>query len=60
MDYQKLIDRLKQMQIDSNGSQTCSRALYLPALRQENAGRPHALPLVRKEALLGQRSIRRP
>lgn len=37
-----------------------SRALYLPALRQENTGRPHALSLVRKEALLGQRSIRRP
>lgn len=34
--------------------------LYLPALRQENTGRPHALSLVRKEALLGQRSIRRP
>lgn len=44
----------------SNGGQTCSRALYLPALRQENTGRPHALSLVRKEALLGQRSIRRP
>ena len=40
--------------------QTCSRALYLPALRQENTGRPHALSLMRKEALLGQRSIRRP
>ena len=39
---------------------TCSRALYLPALRQENTGRPHALSLVRKEALLGQRIIRRP
>lgn len=34
--------------------------LYLPALRQENTGRPHALSLVRKEALPGQRSIRRP
>lgn len=44
----------------SNGGQTCSRALYLPALRQENTGRPHALSLVRKEALLGQRSIHRP
>ena len=44
----------------SNGSQTCSRALHLPDLRQENTGRPHALSLVRKEALLGQRSIRRP
>lgn len=33
--------------------------LYLSALRQENTGRPHALSLVRKEALLGQRSIRR-
>lgn len=44
----------------SNGSQTCSRALHLPALRQENTGRPHALSLVREEALLGQRSIRRP
>lgn len=32
----------------------------LDALRQENTGRPHALSLVRKEALLGQRSIRRP
>lgn len=31
-----------------------------PALRQENTGRPHALSLVRKEALLGQRSIYRP
>lgn len=40
--------------------QTCSRALYLSTLRQENTGRPHALSLVRKEALLGQRSIRRP
>lgn len=38
----------------------CSRALYLPALRQENTGRPHALSLVRKEALLGQRSVHRP
>lgn len=44
----------------SNGGQTCSRALYLSALRQENTGRPHALSLVREEALLGQRSIRRP
>lgn len=44
----------------SNGDQTCSRALYLSTLRQENTGRPHALSLVRKEALLGQRSIRRP
>lgn len=44
----------------SNVSQTCSRALHLPALRQENTGRPHALSLVRKEALLEQRSIRRP
>lgn len=35
-------------------------SLYLPALRQENTGRPHALSLVWKEALLGQRSIRRP
>lgn len=34
--------------------------LYLPALRQENTGRPHALSLVRKEALLGQRSVHRP
>lgn len=31
-----------------------------PPLRQENTGRPHALSLMRKEALLGQRSIRRP
>ena len=31
-----------------------------PLLRQENTGRPHALSLVREEALLGQRSIRRP
>lgn len=44
----------------SNGGQMCSRALYLSALRQENIGRPHALSLVREEALLGQRSIRRP
>lgn len=41
-------------------AETCSRALYLPALRQENTGRPHALSLVRKEALLGQRSVHRP
>lgn len=34
--------------------------LYLSALRQENTGRPHALSLMREEALLGQRSIRRP
>lgn len=31
-----------------------------PLCGKENTGRPHALSLVRKEALLGQRSIRRP
>lgn len=31
-----------------------------PLCGQENTGRPHALSLVREEALLGQRSIRRP
>lgn len=63
-DYSKATAQASEMsqkyQTASNGGQTCSRALYLPALRQENTGRPHALPLVRKEALLGQRSIRRP
>lgn len=54
------LDALTEVRTASNGGQTCSRALYLPALRQENTGRPHALSLVRKEALLGQRSIRRP
>ena len=61
-DYSKATAQASEMsqKYEQHGGQTCSRALYLPALRQENTGRPHALSLVRKEALLGQRSIRRP
>lgn len=58
-DYSKATAQASEM--SQKYEQTCSRALlYLPALRQENTGRPHALSLVRKEALLGQRSVHRP
>lgn len=94
MDYQKLIDRLKRMQIDINDADAMAEAIDIisdyekataqtaeliqkyeqpamavrraaglytcPLCGKKNTGRPHALPLVRKEALLGQRSIRRP
>lgn len=56
-DYSKATAQASEM---SQKYEQPAMALYLPALRQENTGRPHALPLVRKEALLGQRSIRRP
>lgn len=62
-DYSKATSGIRdepEVRTASNGGQTCSRALHLPALRQKNTGRPHALSLVRKEALLGQRSVHRP
>lgn len=60
-DYSKATAQASEMsQKYEQPAMAVRRAAYLPALRQENTGRPHALLLVRKEALLGQRSIRRP
>lgn len=59
-DYSKATAQASEMSQKYEQPAMAVRRAYLPALRQENTGRPHALSLVRKEALLGQRSIRRP